>query len=907
MSPVSSGIYVSPRGITRKNPMANYLTIIVAAHNAEATIGETLDSVLAQEFDAWEAVVVDDGSTDRTAEIVRSYSLRDRRVRLHSQANHGVSVARNAGLARAAHPWVLFLDADDWLAPQALAHLALAAEKPGVDVAYGGWTYLTPDGFPAFGLDATRSGMLFPYHALACRFALHSFLLKKDLVISVGAFDPTLTTCEDWDLWQRVARAGAVFEAVDETVALYRIRARSASTDGTQMLADSLRVLRQAYTADARVSAAPWPDGLPAGELPRRTQYVVVTCAGLSAAAGIHPTMLLEHLPDDAEPIDAVYAAGCFVQSLLFGSGEPMRNWPSVTRRSVKIAETFFKNLECLLGRRGLADEAMAYMPLLLRMHMAPLGTSHRLAGALASIVIDVLRAKRFVTSPRSLKEAAARFVRMAARVSPAIRRTLRLVKAATPGSRTRAEFEALFSGQEDPWDYTNAYERLKYEQTLELLPNGPIRSALELACAEGHFSVQLAPCVGHLLATDISSVAVDRTARRCADFHNITYETLDFVRDEIPGTFDLIVCSESLYYIGTHRQLGAVARKFKKALNPGGHLLMAHANVVIDDPAAPGFGWEHRFGGKGIGEAHAAVDGLEFLREVRTPLYRIQLFRRQASSLATVTAPVIVRANHHSPLPTEVEEQIFWNGMTERLPILMYHRIASTGADELAPWRVMPKAFEEQLRFLRDHGFHSTTFKQWRGYVEFGTPIPAGAVMLTFDDGFVDFADEAWPLLRKYGFDATLFVVSNHVGGSNTWDHHFGDRLPLLGWSDLRALNAEGVDVGSHTATHRSLTAINPIDAYHDLKRSKRELEDRLGSAVRSVAYPYGYSSPFVHLSAAAGGYDYGVTARRSRAGLRNSMLALPRVEIEGADTIERFAKKLGRLPFKPSKSVAA
>ncbi|HEX2100737.1 MAG TPA: SAM-dependent methyltransferase, partial [Candidatus Synoicihabitans sp.] len=192
-----------------------------------------------------------------------------------------------------------------------------------------------------------------------------------------------------------------------------------------------------------------------------------------------------------------------------------------------------------------------------------------------------------------------------------------------------RLYFEELFSAQADPWKYTSPYEQTKYAQTLGLLPRKRFKRALELACAEGHFTVQLAPRTEQLVATDISEVALGRTRQRCAAYSNVRYAQLDLLRDSLPGQFDLIVCSEVLYYSGSISNLRAIARKFEQALAPGGYVVHAHAHLVVDDPKSPGFDWDHPFGAKRIGEIIGSTRGLRLVRELRTPLYRIQVFQK--------------------------------------------------------------------------------------------------------------------------------------------------------------------------------------------------------------------------------------------------------------------------------------
>ena len=191
----------------------------------------------------------------------------------------------------------------------------------------------------------------------------------------------------------------------------------------------------------------------------------------------------------------------------------------------------------------------------------------------------------------------------------------------------SRIDFEAFFARAEDPWGYTNDFERMKYEQTLALLDGLHIGRALELACAEGHFTKMLSPRVAELLATDISEIALQRAAKSCADCSNVSYHRLDLVEDAITGPFDLIVCSEVLYYLEDLAILREVARKIAGALSDGGNLLMAHANLVVDEPDCPGRDWGHAFGAKTMEDTFRATDGTE---------------PTEASSYAAVSHPAV-------------------------------------------------------------------------------------------------------------------------------------------------------------------------------------------------------------------------------------------------------------------------
>jgi chemotaxis methyl-accepting protein methylase len=119
---------------------------------------------------------------------------------------------------------------------------------------------------------------------------------------------------------------------------------------------------------------------------------------------------------------------------------------------------------------------------------------------------------------------------------------------------------------------------------------------------------VLLAPRVGSLIAVDISQIALNRAADRCAGLDNVRFAHLDLTNAPLPGRFELIVCSEVLYYCVDKERLRAVARKLVDALEPGGYLLTAHANLIVDDPDQTGFDWDCPFGTKVIGEVLAST-----------------------------------------------------------------------------------------------------------------------------------------------------------------------------------------------------------------------------------------------------------------------------------------------------------
>lgn len=484
---------------------------------------------------------------------------------------------------------------------------------------------------------------------------------------------------------------------------------------------------------------------------------------------------------------------------------------------------------------------------------------------------------------------------------------------AATPDEplpmQTPQYWEEVFA-QEDPWNYGHSgYEKWKFAQTLSLLPKGRIARALELACAEGHLTALLAPRVGRLTAIDISPTAVKRARVRCKKLDNVEFQVLDLIKGVLPSKLDLILCSEVLFYL-PRDILDGVAAKLAAAIRPGGHILLAHGNLITDDRTKTGFDWGHPFGAKTIGDVFRVTKELMLVKELRTPLYTVQLFRRVAGrhDKRTKARFLEIPIPADLELPLEVERGIIWDGaVTTRdeareretaaeVPILMYHSIADDGPEELKPYRVTPRAFTEQLRYLRRLGFHSITLDEWASSIVTRKPLAGRPIILTFDDGYKNFFDNAWPALQRADFSATVFVVTDKVGGAADWDEVASQPLRLMDWSELRTLSANGITIASHSASHKDLTAISAAMVCSEGARARGTLQEKLGIEVKAIAFPWGRGDEAVRRELATCGYTIGLTTWGGPSTLADDPLNLPRIEICYDDGIEELAAKLQR-----------
>ena len=208
------------------------VAVVIAAYNAETYIRETLESVFTQSLENIEVIVVDDGSTDRTAEILGSFS--DRRLTTLRQQNGGVSAARNAGLAAVRAPYVFFLDADDILTHDALLRMSGTLDRMPEPVAcFGHHIKIAEDGSELSRRSHLR-WKLFPgdhtlRHLIAKNFICGAVCMRTEAARAVGGFDPALSLGEDWEFWCRLALLGDFAAMPDEVILMYRQRFSSAN------------------------------------------------------------------------------------------------------------------------------------------------------------------------------------------------------------------------------------------------------------------------------------------------------------------------------------------------------------------------------------------------------------------------------------------------------------------------------------------------------------------------------------------------------------------------------------------------------------------------------------------------------------------------------------------------------
>ena len=224
------------------------ISVIIPVFNGEKTIYKTIESLLKQTFSHLEILVIDDGSTDSTVEIVKS--IFDSRLHIYSYPNAGISANRNRGLGKATGEYLSFIDADDlWASDKLEAQLNALLKHPQAALAYSWTDYIDMNGnFLKSGRRITETGNVYS-KLLMSNFLENGSnpLIRSEVFNTIGGFDESLTVAEDWDMWLRIS-ACYEFVLVPEVKIFYRVQVNSLSTNLVQMEIDSLQVIERAFT-----------------------------------------------------------------------------------------------------------------------------------------------------------------------------------------------------------------------------------------------------------------------------------------------------------------------------------------------------------------------------------------------------------------------------------------------------------------------------------------------------------------------------------------------------------------------------------------------------------------------------------------------------------------------------------
>jgi len=204
--------------------------------------------------------------------------------------------------------------------------------------------------------------------------------------------------------------------------------------------------------------------------------------------------------------------------------------------------------------------------------------------------------------------------------------------------------------------------------------------------------------------------------------------------------------------------------------------------------------------------------------------------------------------------------------------PILGYHRVGPLKGDHVPT--VSPEAFERQLAFLARRRYRVLSLGDVAGSLADGRGFPRRAAVITFDDGYAETHTIAWPLLKRFGFTATVFVTPGEVGLAG-----------FATWEQVAEMARDGITIGSHTMHHAYLPLVPAQRLQEELVESKRVIESRIGGPIRYLSYPIGGFTTEVQAIVSAAGYEAACTTNRAASRQATDRYALRRIKVTERD----------------------
>lgn len=218
--------------------------------------------------------------------------------------------------------------------------------------------------------------------------------------------------------------------------------------------------------------------------------------------------------------------------------------------------------------------------------------------------------------------------------------------------------------------------------------------------------------------------------------------------------------------------------------------------------------------------------------------------------------APVPVEPAGPPPFRPDVFEPMSLRNQATRIPVIMYHDVVKKRGKGSVYFDCTVAELKQHLAYIETHSAHPISLEQLHRHLVRGEPVPDNAVVLTFDDNYQGFYDNAYPLLKEKKYPCAMFVHTNYVG-DKTGDH------PKMDWETLQKLDKEGlVTVCAHTLSHpEDLTKLRPEQQTSELQDCKSVLEEHLGHPVPYFAYPVGKNDAAVRAIAQSAGYTMAFT----------------------------------------------
>lgn len=188
-----------------------------------------------------------------------------------------------------------------------------------------------------------------------------------------------------------------------------------------------------------------------------------------------------------------------------------------------------------------------------------------------------------------------------------------------------------------------------------------------------------------------------------------------------------------------------------------------------------------------------------------------------------------------------------------DRIPVLLYHSVDTSGSDI----SITPREFKAQMEYLKFSEYRTISLMEYMHYLQTDGKSHPKEVVLTFDDGFKNNYSEVFPVLREYGFTATIFLATNYIDGICTWEkNEFIPNLQLLSWGEIEEMSAFSIDFASHSSSHPYLTKLSEAKIRIELLNSKSIIEAKLKKPVTFFSHPYGDTNKQIQRMAEECGY---------------------------------------------------
>jgi peptidoglycan/xylan/chitin deacetylase (PgdA/CDA1 family) len=228
-------------------------------------------------------------------------------------------------------------------------------------------------------------------------------------------------------------------------------------------------------------------------------------------------------------------------------------------------------------------------------------------------------------------------------------------------------------------------------------------------------------------------------------------------------------------------------------------------------------------------------------------------------------------------------------------IPILNYHSISPGGTEHFVKFTLPPEMFTRHMKLISDQGYTPITVADYARKISTPASLPEKPVIITFDDGFADFYISALPILQEFHFLATLFVVTSDMEGTSTWLKPEGEEdREMLTWSRLSEVQKAGIECGSHSQTHIHLDTAKPEITRREISRSKEILEQKLGSQVYTIAYPYGHYTKATRRMVIEAGYFAACAVRNVMSHTNDDLFGLARITISHETDTARLSNIL-------------